>query len=66
MNLFIRMRIIYNVRHPYAMPLKFEDKFLTFPIKLALGVKASICSIIKDNLILYCRKFSAFVADVII
>ena len=60
------MRVIYNVKRRYAIRLKFEDKFLTFLTKLVLEPKASICSTIKENLLLYCRKFSAFVVVVII
>ena len=42
------MRIICNVKHRYAIRLKLGDKFLT-----------SLTS--KENLLLYCCKFSAFV-----
>ena len=41
-------------------------KFLISPTKLAMKTKASICSKIKENLVLYCRKFSAFFVVVII
>ena len=44
------MRIMYNVKHRYAIPLKLEDKFLTSLTKLVLEAKASMCSIIKQNL----------------
>ena len=54
------MRVFYNVKHCYAIRLKFGDKFLTFLTKLVLEATASICSTIKENLLLYCRKFSAF------
>ena len=60
------MRVIYYLKHRYAIRLKFEDKFLTSLAKLILEVKASICSTIKENLLSYCRKFSAFVVVVII
>ena len=60
------MRAMYFIKHRYAIRLKFEDKFLTSLTKLVLEVKASICSTIKENLLLYCPKFSAFVVIVII
>ena len=66
MDVSVRMRIIYNVRHRYAVRLKFGDKFLTFLTKLVFEGKASICSATKENLLLYCRKFSGFVVVVII
>ena len=49
------MRYIYNVRHRYTIRLKFGDKFLIFLTKLVLEVKTSICSSIKENVLLYCR-----------
>ena len=61
MGLFIRMIIIYNVQHRYAIRLKFGDKILTSLTKLVLAAKAIICSTIKENLLLYCCKFPAFV-----
>ena len=60
------MRTIYNVKHSYVIRLKFEDKFLTSLIKLMLEAESSICSTIKKKMLLYCRKFSAFVVVVII
>ena len=57
---------MYAIRHCYAIRLKFGDKLLTSPMKLVLEAKASICSRIKENLLLYSRKFSAFVVVVII
>ena len=33
MNLSIRIRIIYNVRHGYAIRLKFGGKLVTFLTK---------------------------------
>ena len=53
------MRIIYNVKHRYAIRLKFEEKFLSSLTRLVLELKGSIYSTIKENLLLYC-KFSAF------
>ena len=48
------MRVIYNIKHRYAFRLKFGDKFLTFLTKqLVLKAKASICSTIKEKIILY-------------
>ena len=64
MDLSIRMIIIFNVKHRHAIRLKFGDKFLTSLNELVFQLKASICSTIKENLLLYCRKFSAFVVAV--
>ena len=59
--------VIHNVKHCYAIRLKFGDKLSTSLIKLELlEAKAKICSTIKENLLLYCRKFSAFFVVVII
>ena len=60
------MRVMYNVKHRYAIRLKFGGKFLTSIIKSMLKAEAGICSTIEENLLLYCRKFSGFVAVVII
>ena len=66
MDLSIRRRIIYNVRHGYVICLKYRGNLLTFLTKWVLERKASICSTIKENLLLYYRKFSALVVVVII
>ena len=60
------MRVTYNVIHRYTIHLKFGDKFLTSLTKLVLEPNVSICSTIKETLLLYCLKFSAFVVVVII
>ena len=66
MDLSIRIRVNYIAKHRYSIPLKVRDKFLTYLSKLVLEVKGTICSIIKENLLLFCRKFSAFVVVIII
>ena len=60
------MRNIYNVKLRYAICWKFADKFLTSLTKLVVKVRASICSTIKENLLLYCGKILTFVVLVII
>ena len=44
------MRSIYNIKHRYAIRIKFGDKFLSSLTKLVLEAKASNCSTIKENL----------------
>ena len=66
MDLSIRMRVMYNVKLRYAIRLKFRDQLLTSLTKLVLKAKTRICSTVKEILLLYCRKFSAFVVVVII
>ena len=66
MDLPIQMRITYNVKHRYVVRLKIGNKFLTFLNKLVLEEKAGICSTIKENLLLYYRKFLVFIVVVII
>ena len=66
MDLSVLIRVIYNVKHRSTIRLKFGDKFLTSVTKSVLNEKASICSAIKEILLLYCVKFWAFVVVVII
>ena len=66
MDLPYRMGIICNVKHCYAIRLNSGDKFLTSLTKLVLEAKASVCSTIKENLLLYCRKFSVFIIAVVV
>ena len=66
MDLSIRMRVMYNVKHRYASRLKFRDKFLSSLTESVLVTRASICSTTKEDPLLYCRKFSVFVVAVII
>ena len=64
MDLIIRMAIFDNAKHRHAICLKFGERFFTSRIMLGLQAKASVCSTIKENPPLYCRKFSAFVIAV--
>ena len=67
MDLSIRMKPMYIVKHHYAIRLKFGDKFLTSLTKQGFEAKTSIyCSTIKENLLFYCLEFLAFVVVVII
>ena len=59
------MRIFNDINHRHAICLKLGDRFFTSLTMLGLEGKASICSEIKENLILYCRRFLAFVVALI-
>ena len=66
MDLSIRPKNIYSVKHRYAILLKFGDIFLTSLTNLVMEAKSSICSAIKENLLLYRFTFSVFAVFVII
>ena len=66
MDLTIRMTISNNVKYRHAICLKFEDRFFSLLTMLGHQANASICSTIKENLSLHCRRFSVFVIYVII
>ena len=65
MYLTIQMKIFNNVKHRHAICLKFGNSCFTSLTMLGSKAKASICSAIKENLILHCRTFSVFVIAVI-
>ena len=66
MDRSIRIRVIYNVKHRYAILLKIRGKFLASLTKLVLEAKPSICSTSSENVQLYCLKFSAFVLKIVL
>ena len=51
-----------KVKYRDVIYLKFEDRFFT----LGLALKGSINFTIKENLLLYCRRFLVFVVAFII
>ena len=60
------MKTFNNEKHRQVIHLKFRGTFFTSFTKLLLEVKTSVCSTIKENLLLFCRKFLAFVIVIII
>ena len=62
----VQMRKLNDEKHCDEICLKFGDRFFTSLTMLGLELQASICSTIKENLLLYCRQFSAFVIGVMI
>ena len=61
MDLTIQTKTFNNVKDRHAIFSKFGDRFFSSLTMLGPEVKASICSTIKANLVLYYRKFLAFV-----
>ena len=61
----IWMRMFNNLKYRDAIYFKLWDRFFTSLIVLGPESKGSISFTIKGNLLLYCRKFSAFVVAVI-
>ena len=60
-GLAIRPRMLNNAKHRDAIYLEFGDRFftsLTMLGMLGLESKDSTYSVIKENLLLYCHKFS--------
>ena len=57
MDLSIWMRTKYR----HAICLKFAVLYLNFLIKLVFQAEVNISSAIKENLLLYCRKYSLFI-----
>ena len=65
MDIAIKMRIFNDAEHRHAICSKFWDRYFTSITMLEPEAKASICSAIKENLILFCQKSLAFVVAVI-
>ena len=59
MGLTILMRMFNNVKYRDVICLR--DTFSTSLTMLGLESKSSFSSTINENLLLFCRKFSAFV-----
>ena len=60
MDLTVQMKIFINFIHHQTICLKFGDKVFTSLAMLGCEEKGSTYSVIEENLILYCRKFSVF------
>ena len=65
MDLTVDMKVFYNIKHCHSISLKFGGTFFTSLPVLGCEAKATICSAIRESLILSCHKFSAFFVTVI-
>ena len=65
MDLTVQMKTFDNAKHRHAICFEFRERFLSSLTMLGCKAKTSLCSAIKENLISYCRKFSAFIVAVI-
>ena len=58
--------MLNNVKHFDLIYLNIEDRLFNSLTMLGLELEGSFICTIKENLILYCRKFSAFTVAAII
>ena len=65
MDLPIQAGMLNKVKHRHAIYLKFGERYFSSLAMLGLDVKGSICSTIKETLIVYCHNFLTFVVAVI-
>ena len=66
MDLPIQIGTFNNVKHAHVICLKSGDIFFSFLKMLLLEAEASICSTVKENLLLCYSMFPAFVVPVTI
>ena len=65
MDLPIQAGMLNKVKHRHAIYLKFGERYFSSLAMLGLDAKGSICSTIKETLIVYCHNFLTFVVAVI-
>ena len=54
------MKVLNNVKHCDPIYLNIKDRLFTSLTMLGCELEGSIISAMKENLLLCCRKFSAF------